>query len=103
MLAKRVTVLVRRDMAEAIPATVFEHEVDILRDIHGAGNIEVLDAEFPDEELDAEDEFGRLKMYYGQNDQGAFYVERIHGVSSRALEAFDVTPKRGRRKAEDEV
>jgi len=41
ILPRRVLVLVRRDMAEEIPSTVFEHEVDILAEVHGEGNVTI--------------------------------------------------------------
>lgn len=88
MQAKHVKVQVRRDMAEVISAVVFEHEVEILRDIHGAGNIEVLGGDYPVVEIDAEEEFGRLSNCYGRNDQGQPYVERVIGINARQLAAF---------------
>ena len=95
MLAKRVQVLVRRDMAEIIGTSVFEHEVEILRDIHGDSNIEVLDTEYEPEEIDSNEEFDRLANVYGANDQGQMYVERCIGRGAKQLEAMGVK-KRGR-------
>lgn len=100
MQAKHVKVLVRRDMAEIISTTVFEHEVDILRDIHGAGNIDVLEDEFPSVEIEAEEEYGRLANCYGRNEAGQPYVERALGNTSDSLLEFYgdvVAPKRGRK------
>ena len=53
MLAKHVSVLVRRDMAEIIGTTCFEHEVEILRDIHGESAIEEVESNFEPVEIDA--------------------------------------------------
>lgn len=94
MLVKHVTALVRRDMAEVIPASVFEHEVEILKDIHGEGAVE-LAPEQPDNppfEIDASEEFGRLLQRYGENEQGQPYVERVFGRTARGLEAHAHRP-----------
>ena len=98
MLAKHVTVLVRRDMAEIIGATVFEHEVEIIRDLHGDSNIEETDKEHEPVEIDAADEFDRLANYYGRNEEGQLYVERCIGRGVKQLEAlaYKEPAKRGR-------
>ncbi|MCB4358427.1 hypothetical protein [Quatrionicoccus australiensis] len=90
MLAKHVRVLVRRDMAEIIGATVFAHEVDILRDVHGDSNIEELEGEFEPVEIDPAEEFDRLVNVYGRNDEGQIYVERVIGRGPKQLEALGV-------------
>jgi hypothetical protein len=96
MLAKHVTALVRRDMAEVIACSVFEHEVEILKDVHGDGAISLASGEgIPDYapvEIDAEEEFARLMQAYGQNDQGQFYAERVFGRTARGLEAYAHRP-----------
>lgn len=103
MFAKHVTVLVRRDMAEVIAATVFEHEVEILRDLHGDAAIEETDKEHPVVEIDAGEEYDRLAMVYGRNDEGQMYVERCIGRGPKQLEAMaHKTNKRGRPAKEDE-
>lgn len=98
MLAKHVNVLVRRDMAEIIGTTCFEHEVEILRDMHGYGAIEELPGEYDPVEIDAGEEFDRLAMVYGRNDEGQLFVERVIGRSAKQLEALGVKEpaKRGR-------
>lgn len=88
MLAKHVKVLVRRDMAEIISTTVFEHEVEILRDLHGDANIEELASDFPAVEIDASEEFDRLANVYGRNEEGQLYVERCIGRGPKQLEAL---------------
>lgn len=103
MLAKHVVAIVHRDMAEKIPATVFEHELEILKDIHGEGSVE-LAAEQPDTpavEIDAEEEFGRLMQHYGTNDQGQHYVERVFGRTKRGLEAHAHRPAKSARTRAD--
>ena len=95
MLAKHVTVLVRRDMAEAIPVAVFEHEVEILKDIHGEGNVELIEdgvPDYPAVEIDSGEEMDRLMNTYGQGDSGQFYAERVYGRSHKGLEAFAHKP-----------
>lgn len=99
MLAKYVTVNVRRDMAEIIGATVFEHEVEILRDLHGDSNVSETDKEHEVVEIDAAEEFDRLAMVYGRNDEGQLYVERCIGRGPKQLEALGV--KKGRKAKED--
>ena len=104
MLAKHVLVVVSRDMAEKLPATVFEHEVELLKDIHGDGSVDIVDRlEAADPiEVDADMEFDRLISYYGTNDNGQPYAERVFGRSSRGLEAHAFRPaKRGRKAAEE--
>lgn len=98
MLAKHVSVLVRRDVAEIIGATCFEHEVEILRDIHGYGAIEETESDYPPIEIDAGEEFDRLAMVYGRNNEGQMYVERVIGRGPKQLEALAHKPaaKRGR-------
>lgn len=104
MLAKHVSILVRRDMAEIIGTTCFEHEVEILRDIHGDSNIEEVESDFEPVEIDAGEEFDRLAMVYGRNDEGQMYVERVIGRGPKQLEAMAHKPaaKRGR-PAKEEV
>ncbi len=105
MLAKHVTVLVRRDMAEVIPVTVFEHEVEVLKDVHGDGAIEAAEdqQDFAPVEIDSGEEFDRLKARYGMNDAGQFFAERVFGVSHKGLEAFAHKPaKKGGKAAADE-
>lgn len=89
MLAKHVQVLVRRDMAEIIGTTVFEHELEILRDIHGDGNIEINpEMEYEPIEIDAAEEFDRIANAYGRNEEGQMYVERCIGRGPKQLEAL---------------
>ena len=104
MFAKHVQVLVRRDMAEIIGTTVFEHEVEILRDMHGDGNVTVDESiEYPAIEIDAGEEFDRLMNVYGRNEDGQPYVERCIGRGPKQLEALGIK-KRGRpAKEEDEA
>ena len=104
MFAKHVQVLVRRDMAEIIGTTVFEHEVEILRDMHGDGNVTVDETfEYPAIEIDAGEEFDRLMNVYGRNEDGQPYVERCIGRGPKQLEAMGIK-KRGRpAKEEDEA
>jgi hypothetical protein len=103
MLAKHVTVLVRRDMAEVIPATVFEHEVEVLKDVHGEGAIELVEGQqdFASVEIDTGEEFDRLKARYGMNDAGQFFAERVFGHSHRGLEAFAHKPAKQAKAAAD--
>lgn len=98
MLAKHVTVLVRRDMAEVIGTTVFEHEVEILRDMHGDSNVELTDKEHEVVEIDSAEEFDRLANTYGRNEEGQMFVERCIGRGVKQLEmlAYKETSKRGR-------
>lgn len=98
MLAKHVTILVRRDMAEVLATTVFEHEVEILKDIHGEGNIEAVadSADFAPVEIDTAEEMDRLMNTYGVTDNGQPYAERVFGRSHKGLEAFAHKAKKGK-------
>ncbi len=103
MLAKHVVCLVRRDMAEAIPTTVFEHEVEILRDIHGDANVDVVDT-LPDNdavEIDAAEEMDRLTAYYGMNDAGQPHAERVYGRTYKNLEALTEPAKTNKSKSKE--
>ena len=103
MLAKHVTVLVRRDMAEVIPVAVFEHEVEILKDIHGDGNVELCDGpDYPPVEIESAEEMDRLANTYGANDQGQLYAERVYGRTSKGLEAYAHKPTKKAKQAEAE-
>lgn len=99
MLAKHVTVLVRRDMAEIISTSVFEHEIELLKDMHGEGSVE-LAADAPDfapVEIDSAEEFDRLKGFYGTDDTGQLFAERVFGRSHKGLEAYAHKPaKKGK-------
>lgn len=102
MLAKHIRALVRRDMAETISISVFEHELEVLKDIHGEANISVVDP-LPDVapvEIDSGEEFDRLSQYYGTNESGQSYAERVFGRGARGLEAYAWRkPKAGRKGA----
>lgn len=101
MLAKHVSVLVRRDMAEIIGTTCFEHEVEILRDIHGDSNIEEVESNFEPIEIDAGEEFDRLANVYGRNDEGQMYVERCIGRGPKQLEALGYKKTRKAKEVEE--
>lgn len=101
MLAKHVNITVRRDMAEIIGTAVFEHEIEILRDIHGHGNIEEIESNYEPVEIDASEEYDRLANVYGSNDQGQMYVERVIGRGPKQLEALGYK-KPGRKPKEAE-
>lgn len=105
MLAKHVTVLVRRDMAEVVPVAVFEHEVEILRDMHGDGNIELVESgpDYPAVEIDSGEEMDRLAGTYGANDQGQLYAERVYGRSAKGLEAYAHKPTKKSKAAAEEA
>ena len=100
MQAKHVRALVRRDMAETISTSVFEHELEVLRDIHGEANVSVVDA-LPDVapvEIDAAEEFDRLVSYYGTSESGQPFAERVFGRGPRGLEAYAYRkPKPGKK------
>ena len=98
MLAKHVNVLIRRDMAEIIGTTCFEHEVEILRDMHGYGAVEELPGEYDPVEIDANEEFDRMANCYGRNEEGQLFVERVIGRNPKQLEAlaYKEPVKRGR-------
>jgi len=105
MLAKHVTVLVRRDMAEIISTSVFEHEVELLKDMHGEGAIELVadGPDYPPVEIDSAEEFDRLKAFYGNDETGQMFAERVFGRSHKGLEAYAHKPaKKGKAVVEAE-
>jgi hypothetical protein len=83
-------------MAEVIAVSVFEHEVEVLKDIHGESNVEIVDglADEAPVEIEAGEEFDRLNQYYGTSDTGQSYAERVFGRTARGLEAFAYRPKK---------
>ena len=89
MLVKIVRVIVVRDMAEKIPVTCAEHEVEVLKDMHGAENVSYVDDEVVDAmkpvEIDVGMEFGRLEAAYGMGPSGMSHVEHVFGPSERGL------------------
>lgn len=94
MLAKHVKCHVRRDMAEIIPVTCFEHEVEILKDVHGEGAVEIIDS-LPDVkpvDIDSSAEMDRLMNAYGMTESGQPHAERVFGRSARGLEAHAHRP-----------
>lgn len=101
MLAKHVVALVHRDMAEIIAVTVFEHELEILKDVHGDGKVSLAvdQPDFAPIEIDAEEEFGRLMQSYGAGDTGQYFAERVFGRTAKGLEAFAHKPKRAKKEA----
>lgn len=103
MLAKYVTCNVRRDMTTIIPVACFEHEVELLKAIHGDSNIEIADLradELP-VELDATDEYDRLTNTYGLAENGQPHAERVFGRSARGLEAFAYRKPGSRKRKSD--
>ena len=119
MLARYVKCHVHRGMAETIAPVVFAHEVEILKDVHGDGNVTVVDAmeDHPPVELDKGEEVSRLTAYYGSDQGGQYFVERVYGRNAEKLGGgyagveehilmphHDAAPRRGRpRKDEYDV
>ena len=74
MLIKTVRILCVRDSKTKISATVAEHELPILKLIHGEGNvIEQPDVATRPCEIEPEDEADRLSQKYGQEALFAAY------------------------------
>lgn len=101
MLAQHKNVLIKRDMAEVISACVFDHEIEILRDLHGESNVTEIEGEYEPVEIDSGEEFDRLANCYGRNDEGQLFVERCIGRGPKQLEALGVK-KVGRPKKDAE-
>lgn len=94
MLIKTVRILCVRDSKTKISATVAEHELPILKLIHGEGNvIEQPDIATRPCEIEPEDEADRLSQKYGQEALFAAYG-RLAGQSLKnALAAAEVKTK----------
>lgn len=119
MLARYVKCHVHRGMAETIAPVVFAHEVEILKDVHGDGNVTIVDKmeEHSPVEVDKGEEVARLTAYYGSNQNGQYFVERVYGRNAEGLDSAyelfegtatmmnrDAAPRRGRpRKDEYDV
>lgn len=83
---KHVNVLIRRDVAAQIPRTVRDHEVPLLRLVHGKSNVTIVSEKAVKEAIDPAAEFERLCRVYGYDARKeAFRAEIIYGVDGREL------------------
>lgn len=79
MKIKLIKVLVRKDAMMTTEAEVGKHELPILESIFGKENINVINVKLPEREIEnVNDEYQRLAMKYGGNDEGLF-VKQIYG------------------------
>lgn len=108
---KYAKILVIRNPMEKIAKCVPLHEIPILRDVHGAGAIDIQSEVSSTEPVpEVEAEFERLKAHYGMHHEIPMpYVEHVYGGAltgglGRALEAATETaaakkPARAEREA----
>lgn len=64
-----VVALIVRGQGSKVPVTVFPHEIEVLKAMHGDDGVEITDAEPPVKEgsFETEDEYVRLQEYYKGN------------------------------------
>lgn len=106
-----VMAYIKRDMTETLTKICFEHEFEILREIHGEGNVTYkLPEELPREErkhipqlavpISASDEYSRLELVYDRHaEKKMTNVEAVYGRFGNefiraAGGAVDYTPPR---------
>lgn len=75
-----VTCVVTRDPMTIIHTTICPHEVDIVRAIFGADNVELLEGETGTTEIDAEGEIKRLENKYGTGQLEAAFGQTYAGT-----------------------
>lgn len=93
-----VTVLIRRSPMMSVPKVVGEHEVPVLKAVHGDGAIQVEGDAGEYEVEDAASEYERLALVYGVHvDRKQSYVEIVYGRGPAQLAAALGTG--GKRKA----
>ncbi len=83
MKAEYIVVLIRKDVMQETPVTVFPHEIQILYEVHGESNVNVIDP-FPDyeaQEIEPDDEYARLERRYGVDAErnSMSFVELVYG------------------------
>lgn len=94
MLAVRRCVIIERDVMEKISKVVWDHEVPMLREMYGEGNVEVVP--IPKEHaiskadtvkpIEASDEYVRLGDAYGRHpDTGTLLVEYVYEPPFRRM------------------
>lgn len=87
MKAKFVVATISRGITEKTPVSVMLHEVAVLKQIHGEGNVAVVDT-LPDQkpfDISAAEEYSRLDMAYGVEPETKLsYAERAFGKFNEA-------------------
>lgn len=81
-----IAVAIHRDMTTTIHTAVPEHEVPILKAIHGRDNVYPNGPNGEASLLDADAEFDRLNRKYGEDPVGNAYGTRAEGDIRRAVE-----------------
>lgn len=89
MKARKTEILITRSMFEKIPRTVYEHEIPILKEVHGEANINKNDkkfTEYPVEEIDHAAEYNRLSQEYGMHPTiPMLTVQAVYGHERRRM------------------
>jgi hypothetical protein len=80
-------ITVTRDITHTIHRKAWEHELPILRQLHGSDNIAILSSEEVEVHgFNVNDEYLRLKRYYNKKDDGnTAMVERVYGTDAMLL------------------
>lgn len=83
MKVKHIVVTIKRGLSETTPVSCYAHEVDLLKSLHGNGNVEVADKRADEAPIDIEpgNEYSRLEMHYGIDTKTEMsHVERLFGI-----------------------
>lgn len=83
MKAEYIVILIRKDVMQETPVTVFPHEIQILYEVHGESNVNVIDPfpDYPVQEIDPDSEYSRLEQRYGVDPErnSMSFVELVYG------------------------
>jgi len=81
------TITIQRDLTQVIHAKKWDHEMPILKILHGTDNVKILSSEeidFPG--FNVSDEYHRLKAKYNRKDDGNMaLVQREYGNDAQRL------------------
>tara|TARA_R110000868_G_scaffold108750_3_gene296555 strand:+ start:58 stop:516 length:459 start_codon:yes stop_codon:yes gene_type:complete len=92
------TIAVTRDITQTVHRKAWDHEMPVLKVLHGSDNVSVLSSETIDYPgFNVSDEYKRLKAKYNRKDDGQhLLVERIYGEDAVKLaERLGVVVKAG--------
>ena len=81
------TIAVTRDITQTVHRKAWDHEMPVLKVLHGSDNVAVLSSETIDYPgFNVSDEYKRLKAKYNRKDEGQrLLVERIYGEDAVKL------------------
>jgi hypothetical protein len=89
-----IAVTVRRDAMTLLPAAVPQHELAVLKAVHGADNVYVQEGEAGSIELDPATEGERLEKKYGDLALVKAYGPGYEPAIAQAISSIDAKGKR---------